>query len=163
MTKGDRVIIYLPMLPRAHVAMLACARIGAIHSVVFGGFASKELATRIDDAKPKLILTASNAVEPGRIVEYKPLIDAAIDMATWKPEAILVWPRHGAEWPLQDGRDHDWSDLVDAAEGGRQLPGLRADGGGPTHSTFCTRRARLACRRAWCATPVAISSRSPGR
>ena len=120
--KGDRVIIYLPMIPRAHVAMLACARIGAIHSVVFGGFAAKELATRIDDAKPKLILTASCGIEPHRVVAYKPLIDQAIDMATSKPEAVLIWQRR-EEAELIPGRDHDWEALVDAAE----EAGKRAD------------------------------------
>ncbi len=114
--KGDRVVIYLPMIPRAHVAMLACARIGAIHSVVFGGFASKELAARIDDAKPALILTASNAVEPGRIIAYQPLIEAAIDMASHKPTTVLVWQRHAVPWTMVAGRDHDWEELVDKAE-----------------------------------------------
>ena len=115
--KGDRVIIYLPMLPRAHVAMLACARIGAIHSVVFGGFSSVELASRIDDASPKLILTASCAIEGSRIVPYKPLIDAAIDMATAKPEAVLVWQRPRLQADMIAGRDHDWEELVEAADG----------------------------------------------
>ena len=78
--KGDRVIVYMPMIPEAVVAMLACARIGAVHSVVFGGFAAKELATRIDDAEPKLVLTASCGIEPGRIVDYKPLLDGAIEL-----------------------------------------------------------------------------------
>jgi propionyl-CoA synthetase len=115
-TKGDRVIIYLPMLPRAHVAMLACARIGAIHSVVFGGFAAKELAARIDDAQPKLILTASYAMEPGRLVPYKPLVDAAIDLALFKPSTVLVWQRPRLQADLVEGRDHDWEPLVDAAD-----------------------------------------------
>ncbi len=84
-TKGDRVIIYMPMVPEAVEAMLACARIGAIHSVVFGGFAANELAVRIDDAKPKAILAASCGIEPGRVVHYKPLLDAAIDMAATSP------------------------------------------------------------------------------
>ena len=83
-TKGDRVIVYMPMIPEAVMAMLACARIGAIHSVVFGGFAAKELATRIDDAKPKLVLTASCGIEPGRIVKYKPLLDQAIELSSVK-------------------------------------------------------------------------------
>jgi propionyl-CoA synthetase len=113
--KGDRVIIYLPMIPRAHVAMLACARIGAIHSVVFGGFAARELAARIDDAKPKVILTASCGIEPSRTVLYKPLIDQAIEMATAKPEAVLIWQRR-EEAELIPGRDHDWEALVEAAE-----------------------------------------------
>ena len=115
--KGDRVIVYLPMLPRAHVAMLACARIGAIHSVVFGGFSSKELAARIDDAGPKLILTASCGIEGSRTVPYKPLIDAAIEMATAKPEAVLVWQRPRLQADMIAGRDHDWEALVEAAEG----------------------------------------------
>ena len=115
--KGDRVLIYLPMIPRAHVAMLACARIGAIHSVVFGGFAAKELASRIEDAKPKLILTASCGIEPGRTVAYKPLLDAAIEMANAKPAAVLVWQRPKLEASLIEGRDHDWEALVEAAEG----------------------------------------------
>src|SRR5690349_6836257 len=107
--KGDRVILYMPMVPEAVVAMLACARIGAVHSVVFGGFAAKELATRIDDARPKLILSASCGVEPGRIVQYKPLLDEAITLATSRPEAciILQRPQHTCE--LVSGRDHDWA------------------------------------------------------
>ncbi len=117
--KGDRVLIYLPMIPRAHVAMLACARIGAIHSVVFGGFAAGELATRIEDAKPKLILTASCGIEPGRTVAYKPLLDAAIDIADAKPSAVLVWQRPKLEAALIEGRDHDWEALVEKAEGRR--------------------------------------------
>ena len=90
---GDRVLIYMPMIPEAIVAMLACARIGAVHSVVFGGFAAKELATRIDDAEPKVVLTASCGVEPGRIVEYKPLLDLAIALARHKPKTCVVYQR----------------------------------------------------------------------
>ncbi len=121
--KGDRVVIYLPMIPRAHVAMLACARLGAIHSVVFGGFAPKELAARIDDAAPKLILTASCGIEPGRTIAYKPLVDAAIDLATAKPQAVLVWQRPRLEAELIPGRDHDWGALAKQAEGeGRHAP-----------------------------------------
>ena len=86
--KGDRVILYMPMVPEAVIAMLACARIGAIHSVVFGGFAARELATRIDDAKPKVILSASCGIEPGRVVHYKPLLDEAIALAKHKPERL---------------------------------------------------------------------------
>jgi propionyl-CoA synthetase len=115
-TKGDRVIIYLPMIPRAHVAMLACARLGAIHSVVFGGFSADELAKRIDDAKPKLILTASCGIEPGRVIAYKPLIDAAIERASAKPGTVLVWQRPRLEATMIEGRDHDWEVLVDAAD-----------------------------------------------
>ena len=115
--KGDRVIVYLPMLPRAHVAMLACARIGAIHSVVFGGFSATELAVRIDDARPKLILTASCGIEGDRTVPYKPLVDAAIDKATAKPDAVLVWQRPRLQAEMIAGRDHDWEELVEAADG----------------------------------------------
>ncbi|QND73428.1 propionyl-CoA synthetase [Tardiphaga robiniae] len=109
--KGDRVILYMPMVPEAVVAMLACARIGAVHSVVFGGFAAKELATRIDDARPKLILSASCGIEPGRIVQYKPLLDDAIALASAKPDGciILQRPQHGCD--LVAGRDHDWAEL----------------------------------------------------
>jgi propionyl-CoA synthetase len=114
-SKGDRVILYMPMVPEAVVAMLACARIGAIHSVVFGGFAANELATRIDDAKPKLILSASCGVEPGRVVRYKPLLDEAIALATAKPDACLILQRPQAEADLVPGRDHDWARLRDAA------------------------------------------------
>ena len=92
--KGDRVILYMPMVPEAVIAMLACARIGAVHSVVFGGFAANELATRIDDAKPKVILSASCGLEPGRIVNYKPLLDEAIDSgARTSPSACIILQR----------------------------------------------------------------------
>jgi len=113
--KGDRVIIYMPMVPEAVFAMLACARIGAVHSVVFGGFAAKELATRIDDAKPKVVLSASCGIEPGRIVPYKPLLDQAIELATTKPDACLILQRPQLEAALVAGRDHDWASLRDAA------------------------------------------------
>jgi len=110
-TQGDRVILYMPMVPEAIFGMLACARIGAIHSVVFGGFAAKELATRIDDAKPKLILTASCGLEPNRTVAYKPLLDEAIRLANTKPEAVLVLQRPQLEAAIVSGRDHDWASL----------------------------------------------------
>src|SRR6266849_1895466 len=113
--KGDRVIIYMPAVPEAVIAMLACARLGAIHSVVFGGFAPKELATRIDDAKPRLILTASCGIEPGRIVAYKPLLDEAIRMAQSKPETVILLQRPQAEAQMISGRDHDWASLRAAA------------------------------------------------
>ena len=113
--KGDRVILYIPMVPEAAIAMLACARIGAIHSVVFGGFAANELATRIDDAKPKVILSASCGLEPGRIVQYKPLLDAAIALASHKPEACIILQRTQAEAPMVAGRDHDWGSLREKA------------------------------------------------
>ncbi len=114
--KGDRVIIYMPMIPEAVIAMLACARIGAIHSVVFGGFAAKELATRIDDAKPKLVLSASCGIEPGRIVAYKPLLDEAIAQAQHKPQQCLIYQRPIEEAQLVPGRDHDWSERLAAAK-----------------------------------------------
>jgi propionyl-CoA synthetase len=109
--KGDRVIIYMPLVPEAVVAMLACARIGAVHSVVFGGFAAKELATRIDDAEPKLILSASCGIEPGRIVKYKPLLDEAINLSKAKPSACIVLQRPQETCSLAPERDHDWADL----------------------------------------------------
>jgi propionyl-CoA synthetase len=113
--KGDRVIVYMPMIPEAAIAMLACARIGAIHSVVFGGFAANELATRIDDAKPKAILSASCGIEPNRVVQYKPLLDAAIDMAQHKVSTCVVKQRSQAVAELVDGRDMDWDSALDAA------------------------------------------------
>ena len=113
--KGDRVVLYMPMVPEAVVAMLACARIGAVHSVVFGGFAANELATRIDDAKPKVILSASCGLEPGRIVKYKPLLDEAIRLAGHKPDACLILQRPQEEAALVPGRDHDWTKVRDEA------------------------------------------------
>ena len=92
-TKGDRVIIYMPMIPQAVIAMLACGRIGAIHSVVFGGFAANELASRIDDSKAKIIISASCGYEPGRTVHYKPLLNKAIEIANHKPEKCIIWQR----------------------------------------------------------------------
>jgi propionyl-CoA synthetase len=113
--KGDRVILYMPMVPEAVFGMLACARIGAIHSVVFGGFAPKELATRIDDAKPKLVLSASCGIEPGRVVAYKPMLDEAINLSKTKPETCIVLQRPQAAANLTAGRDHDWAELRTAA------------------------------------------------
>ena len=113
--KGDRVIVYMPMIPEAVIGMLACARIGAVHSVVFGGFAAKELATRLNDAKPKLILTASCGIEPGRVVKYKPLLDEAIDLAEAKPSSVVLLQRPQAEASMIAGRDHDWAQAVAAA------------------------------------------------
>ena len=107
-TKGDRVIIYMPMVPQAVEAMLACARIGAVHSVVFGGFAAAELAVRIDDAQPKCIIAASCGLEPGRVVHYKPLLDAAIEAAAHKPDFCVIFQREQEVASLTDGRDVDW-------------------------------------------------------
>jgi propionyl-CoA synthetase len=114
-SKGDRVIIYMPMIPEAAIAMLACARLGAIHSVVFGGFAANELATRIDDAKPKAIVSASCGIEPGRVIAYKPLLDGAIDIASHKPAKCVILARPQANAELQAGRDVDWHKAAAAA------------------------------------------------
>ncbi len=114
-TKGDRVIIYMPMIPQSVMAMLACARLGAIHSVVFGGFASKELATRIDDAKPKLILSASCGIEGKKTIPYKPLLDEAILLAGNKPKKCIVLQRPQVEAAMTAGRDVDWNEAVEMA------------------------------------------------
>jgi propionyl-CoA synthetase len=121
--KGDTVIVYLPMVPEAVVAMLACARLGAVHSVVFGGFAPNELAIRIDDAKPKVIVSASCGIEVQRVIHYKPLLDLAIAAATHKPQACVILQRHGAAVSgealptaaLEPGRDHDWEQAMAGA------------------------------------------------
>src|ERR1700754_1901937 len=114
--KGDRVIVYMPMIPEAAMAMLACARLGAIHSVVFGGFAANELATRIDDSQPKLVLTASCGIEPGRIVHYKPLLDQAIEIAAYKvPKATLLQRRQSVA-ERKAGRALDWVETIGAAK-----------------------------------------------
>src|ERR671931_1174845 len=113
---GDRVIVYMPMVPEAVIAMLACARLGAIHSVVFGGFAANELATRIEDAKPKVIVSASCGIEPGRLVEYKPLLDAAIAMVESKPERCIVLQRPMLEAELDPSRDVEWEDALAGVE-----------------------------------------------
>ncbi len=114
--KGDRVIVYMPMIPQAAIAMLAVARLGAVHSVVFGGFAANELAVRIDDAKPKVIVSASCGIEPGRIVEYKPLLDGAIEAATHAPHHTVVFQRDMCEAPMIEGRDVDWDAAMAEAE-----------------------------------------------
>ena len=114
---GDRVVIYMPMVPEALVGMLACARIGAIHSVVFGGFAPSELAKRIDDARPKLVLTASCGLEPSRVVAYKPLLDAAIALALQGPEHVIVLQRPAVAAALEPGRDLDWDEAMAEARG----------------------------------------------
>ena len=114
--KGDRILIYMPMIPEAVIAMLACARIGAVHSVVFGGFAPKELALRIDDAKPKVIVSASCGIEVARIIAYKPLLDEAIDMAESKPDRCIIKQRPMETAVLIDGRDLDWDAVTAEAE-----------------------------------------------
>jgi propionyl-CoA synthetase len=120
-SKGDRVVIYMPMVPETLIAMLATARLGAIHSMVFGGFAANELAARIDDAKPKVVVSASCGVEPGRIVNYKPLLDAAIKIATNQPELCIILQRPMAQASLVKGRDYDWAEFVaEAKSAGRK-------------------------------------------
>ncbi|MCJ2074676.1 AMP-binding protein [Methylobacterium sp. E-016] len=115
--RGDRVILYMPMVPEALFGMLACARIGAVHSVVFGGFAANELAVRIEDAAPKVVLAASCGIEPSRVVAYKPLLDAALAAAKHKPAACLILQRPQAAASLVEGRDRDWAEAVAAASG----------------------------------------------
>lgn len=114
--KGDRVVIYMPMIPETVIAMLGCARIGAVHCVVFGGFAAHELAVRIDDAAPKAVITASCGIEINRVIEYKPLVDKAIEQAAHKPEHCIVYQRPEAKAQLQPGRDSDWTQLMAKAQ-----------------------------------------------
>jgi propionyl-CoA synthetase len=114
--KGDRVIVYMPMIPEAVISMLAVARLGAIHSVVFGGFAAPELAVRIEDAQPKVMITASCGIEIKKVIPYKPLLDRAIDLSSHKPEACIILQRPQVEAALTEGRDHDWNTLMATAE-----------------------------------------------
>ena len=160
--KGDRVIIYMPMVPEAVIAMLACARIGAVHSVVFGGFAPRELATRIDDAKPKLILSASCGLEPGRVVKYKPLLDEAIDLARESQGSALSCSGHRPR-----RRSYRAATTI-----GRRCATRRSTT--PRVRTACrsqrpirfissTPLGRPASPKAWCATTAATWSRSSGQ
>jgi len=114
--KGDRVLIYLPMIPEAVISMLACARLGAVHTVVFGGFAPLELSVRLDDATPKVLLTASAGIEVNRVIEYKPIVDSALDMARHKPASCILLQRPQAQADMQAGRDSDWQQALEAAE-----------------------------------------------
>lgn len=132
-TKGDRVIIYMPMIPEGIISMLACARIGAIHSVVFGGFASNELAVRIDDAKPKAIIAASCGLEPNRIVEYKPLIDSAIELANYKPKTVIIFQRPQCKAKLVNGRDYDWEHIQNKVE---KAPCVSVEGSHPAYILY---------------------------
>jgi propionyl-CoA synthetase len=124
--RGDRVVIYMPMVPEAAVAMLACARIGAVHSVVFGGFAPKELAVRIDDATPKVIVSASCGIEGKRVIEYKPLLDAAVELAAHAPDARVILQRPQAEAAMGP-RDVDWAQAMAAAEPADCVPVAATD------------------------------------
>ena len=121
-SKGDRVVIYMPMIPQVVIAMLACARIGAVHSVVFGGFAAHELAIRIDDAKPKVILAASGGKEVQRIIPYKPIIDDAIEKAEHKPSALVVYQRKIVTASLENEIDYDWEELLNKATPANYIP-----------------------------------------
>jgi propionyl-CoA synthetase len=124
---GDRVVIYMPMVPEAVIAMLAAARIGAVHSVVFGGFAASELATRLDDARPKVVVSASCGLEPGRIVAYKPLLDEAMALARTKPERAIILQRPELTAALDPARDRDWVQAMDAARPRSCLPVAATD------------------------------------
>ena len=132
-SKGDRVIIYMPMIPEGIISMLACARIGAIHSVVFGGFASNELAVRIDDAKPKAIIAASCGLEPNRVVEYKPLIDSAIELANYKPKTVIIFQRAQCKAKLVNGRDYDWEHIQSKVE---KAPCVSVEGSHPAYILY---------------------------
>lgn len=125
--KGDLVVIYMPMVPEAVIAMLACARLGAVHSVVFGGFAAHELATRIDDARPVVVVSASCGIEPTRTIEYKPMLDTALEIAEHKPKACVILQREQCPCELVDGRDHDWQQLVTAAQPADPVPVAATD------------------------------------
>jgi len=120
--KGDRVVIYMPMIPEALVAMLACARLGAIHSVVFGGFAAHELAMRVEDAKPKVVVSASCGIEVNRVIEYKPLIDAALDESAHQPEHCIIFERPQAKPAMRPGRDLDWASVMASATPAECVP-----------------------------------------
>jgi propionyl-CoA synthetase len=125
--KGDRVVVYMPMIPEAVIAMLACARLGAVHSVVFGGFAPHELAVRIDDVRPAVVVTASCGIEPSRVVEYKPMIDAAIDLAEHRPRHCVVVQRDRQRCSMVEGRDLEWAELMRTAEPADPVPVAATD------------------------------------
>jgi len=120
--KGDRVLIYMPMIPEATIAMLATVRLGAIHSVVFGGFAARELAVRIDDCQPKVIIAASCGIEPSRVVEYKPLVDEAIEIASTQVDTCIVFQREQHPCTMIEGRDHDWMQLLNSSQPHAAVP-----------------------------------------
>ena len=126
-TKGDTVIIYMPMILEAAYAMLACARLGAVHSVVFGGFAANELAIRINHAEPKVIMTASGAIEGTKVLAYKPIVDEAIDIADHKIEKCVVYQRPFVTSDMQEGRDIDWNDFVHGAQPADCVPVAATD------------------------------------
>ncbi len=125
--KGDTVVIYMPMVPEAVVAMLACARLGAVHSVVFGGFAAHELAIRVDDARPKVVVSASCGIEVSKVVAYKPLLDRAIELARHKPEHCVILQRPQADASMVAGRDLDWDTLMATAQPADCVPVAATD------------------------------------
>ena len=161
-TKGDRVIIYMPMIPEAAMAMLACARVGAVHSVVFGGFAGSELATRIDDAKPKLIVAASCGIEPNRIVAYKPMLDEAISLASHKPQGCLMLQREQHPAELTQGQDVDLGAAMEVARAKAATSPARR-WRRPIRSTFSIRPGPPGSRRALFATMAGTWLPSTGR
>ncbi|MBN1829881.1 MAG: propionyl-CoA synthetase [Deltaproteobacteria bacterium] len=126
-SKGDTVVVYMPMIPQALVAVLACARLGAVHSVVFGGFAPNELAIRIDDAKPKVIISASCGIEGAKVISYKPLLDGAVKIAKHKPGNCIIYQRPQMKADLVEGRDHDWEELAKKAEPASCVPVTATD------------------------------------
>ncbi|MCC5574969.1 propionyl-CoA synthetase [Microtetraspora sp. AC03309] len=126
-SKGDRVVIYMPMVPEAVVAMLACARLGAVHSVVFGGFAPKELALRLDDARPKVVVSASCGIEPNRIIPYKPMLDAALELSGHTPDRCVILQREQERAELHEGRDLDWDAAMASAEPAACVPVAATD------------------------------------
>ena len=131
--KGDRVIIYMPMVPQAIEAMLACARLGAIHSVVFGGFAANELAVRIDDCQPKAIIAASCGIEPGRVVHYKPLLDGALELSKHQPDFCVIFQREQEVARLEEGRDVSWYGFQYGVEPADCVP---VEGGHPAYILY---------------------------
>ena len=125
--KGDRVVIYMPMIPEAVIAMLACARLGAIHSVVFGGFVASELAARLADAAPKVIVTASCGIEVDRVIEYMPIVDEALAIVEQPPQSVIVFERPQSNYVVKRGRDTDWGDLIKQSEPAACVPVAATD------------------------------------
>ena len=148
------MVIYMPMIPEAVVAMLACARIGAVHSVVFGGFAPHELAARIDDAQPAVIISASCGIEPSRVIEYKPMLDAAIEASAHPPHHCVIVQRDRLRCNLITGRDQDWDDLISNASPVRPCPSQP-----PILCTSSTPRERREGQKASCVTTAGTPSR----
>ena len=155
---GDRVVIYMAMVPEAVIAMLACARLGAVHSVVFGGFGARELAMRIDDARPKVIVASSCGIEPTRVVPYQPMLDAALAEAAHRPSRCVILQRPQQPYPLTEGRDLGWDEAIAGAEPAECVPVAATD-----RSTSSTPRAPPGSRRAWCGTTAGMRSRCAGR